>query len=215
MFEKLTNSKINEIADWIIRLVVINVMVVFFSLGIVTIYPAFLAGYKLFSDYVKQKETKMFKDFFKYFKQDLLKKVGFGFIIFLVFLLGYLNARYYFLSLENNQSSFYVFGYYISLSLIAIWTVITFYSLVSFSIFPKLSVFRLFKLSFYLAGKFYWLTLLWVVIIIGPPFLIIIYLPRLAPVILVFFGISMPLIFSVLLTRRVVAYLEKLGDYHG
>ncbi len=62
MFEKLVNSRINDVADWIIRIIMINVMIIFFSLAVVTIYPAISAGYNMFHDYVEKKNTRLFKD---------------------------------------------------------------------------------------------------------------------------------------------------------
>ncbi|MCD6482156.1 MAG: hypothetical protein J7K80_00270, partial [Candidatus Izimaplasma sp.] len=60
-FEKLVNSKINVFADWIIRLVMINLMIIVSSLLIITIYPALTAGFNLFHDYINGKNPKLFR----------------------------------------------------------------------------------------------------------------------------------------------------------
>ena len=212
MFEKLVNSRINEVADWIIRLIVLNVMIVFFSLAIVTIYPAFSAGYNMFNDYVSKKNPRLFKDYYRYFKEALGKKILLGLIIVVVFLLGYMNIRYYNLYLADNSTLFYTIGYYISLGLLAIWFAMTMYSIIVVRVTTKIKLLYLFKLSFFLAGKYYFRTLLIVSITIAPFFLL---LTPITTMVFIFMGLSIPLLLNVLLTRRAVEYLEKLGERNG
>lgn len=214
MFEKIVNSKINEIADWIIRLIMLNIMMIFFSLAIVTIYPAISAGYSMFSDYTNKKNPKLFKDYFLYFKEALGRKILLGLIIVLVFGLAYLNIRYYDLSLTESSSSFYLVGYYISLALIAMWTATTFYTIVVIKVKPRIKFINLFKLSFFLAGKFYLITLLLVIIALIP-FMMILFASTISPLFFIFMGLSIPSVLAALVTRKATRYLEKLGEVNG
>ncbi|MFP4478044.1 MAG: DUF624 domain-containing protein [Candidatus Izemoplasmatales bacterium] len=214
MFNKLFNSKLNEIADWIIRLIVLNVMMIFFSLAIVTIYPAISAGYNMFSDYTSQKNPPLFKGYFKYFKTELLRKIFIEIIIAFVFFLAYLNIRYYDVSLEQTQSGFYLIGYYISLALIAIWTATSFYTIVVVKVRPSVRFGNLFKLAFYLAGKFYLTTLLLVTIVLIP-FLLIVLASTISPLVFIFMGLSIPVLLGALVTKKAVRYLEGLNNTHG
>lgn len=214
MFEKLVNSKINDVADWIIRLIILNIMMIFFSLAIITIYPAISAGYNMFSDYANKKNPKLFKDYFKYFKEAFGRKVILGIIIVAIFFLAYLNIRYYDISLEQNSSSFYLIGYYITLALMAIWTATTFYTIVVARVKPRMKYFNLFKLSFFLAGKFYFVTLLLVMIALIP-FMLILFASTISPLIFIFMGLSIPMLLGALATKRAVRYLERLGETNG
>jgi len=214
MFDKIMNSKINEVADWIIRLFILNFLIIFFSLGIITIYPALSAGYNMFNDYANKKSPKLFSGYFKYFKEALGYKIILNIIIVLVFLLGYLNIRYYDLSLKDNSTTFLLIGYYVSLALVAMWAATTFYSIVVFRVNTKVKFFNLLKLSFYLAGKYYFLTLLIVITVIAPAILILLN-NSITTFIFVFLGVSVPLIFQVLITKPVVRYIEKIGDKNG
>jgi len=214
MFEKLVNSKINEIADWIIRLIMLNVMMIFFSLGVVTVYPAISAGYAMLNDYAENKNPRLFVDYFRYFKQNIGKKIVLEIILVAGFLLAYLNIRYYDLSIQANPTTFLWAGYYISLALIAILFAITLFSVIVLRVKGDIRLGRLFKMSIFLAGKYYWITVLLVTVTFSP-FLLILYPNALTSLIFIFLGLSLPLLLNVLLTKRVVRYLEKLGENNG
>ena len=208
MFEKLVNSRINEVADWIIRLIVLNVMMIFFSLGVITIYPAISAGYNMFNDYTNKRNPKLFKDYFRYFKEAIGRKIILELIILTVAFLGYMNMNYY-KNITEELSIFNLIGYYVSFGLLAIWIAMTMYSLVVVRVFPRLKFIQVFKLSFLLSGKYYLITLLLVVISISPIFLL---LTPITSLILVFMGVSIPLLLNALITRGAVEYVEKLGE---
>ncbi len=208
-FEKLANSKINVFADWVIRLVMINLMIIVFSLPILTIYPAISAGYNMFHDYTNTKNPKLFRGYFGYFKSNLKRKILIGLIIVISIVVGFLNVRYYSTVLEQGASVFYLIGYYVTLALLATLYAISIYSLVVISVYPKSKLRNLFKLSFILAGKFYFRTLLLVIINTGV-ILLLIYPPT--AMIFIFMGMSIVLLIDALITRDVVVYLTTFGD---
>ncbi len=209
MFEKLFNSKINEIADWIIRLIMLNVMMIFFSLPIITVLPAVSAGYNMFNDYIEKKNPKLFKDYFRYLKEAFGRKVLLELVIILVFVLLYFNIRYYNLSLELRQTTFLLIGHYVSLALIAIWFAVALFSIIILRVYTKLKIIKFIKLAFFLAGKYYWITMVLVVITISP-FLLLAYPNALTGFAFIFFGLSISLLLNVLMTKRIVLYLESL-----
>ncbi|MBU1020838.1 MAG: DUF624 domain-containing protein [Firmicutes bacterium] len=211
-FERLVNSGINTVADWIIRLIMINIMIIFCSLLVVTIYPAFSAGYNLLHDYIEHKSPRMFHDYFTYFKTNIWRKILFGLLIFLVFGLGYSNIRYYTLIIEEQLNWFNRLGYYVTLALLATAYAVTLYSLVVMYVNPKLKFMNTIKLSFFLAGKYYFTTLALVLVNTIPLFLLF---SPLTTVVLVFAGISIPLTAHALLTRNALTYLEKIGENNG
>lgn len=207
-FDKVVNSKLNAVADWIIRLIMINIMIIFFSLPVVTLYPALSAGYNLLHDYSQQKDTKLFKGFWKYFKIGIGKKIIVEIVLLIVFLLGYSNIRYYTSIIEGNNL-FFLIGYYVSLALLAMVYGVSLYTLVVVKVNPKMRLLHIFKISFMLAGKFYFITML-LVIVNSIPFLLLFH--PITMLIFVFMGITIPLLLHVLLTKNAVFYLEGLGD---
>ena len=211
-FEKLVNSKINVFADWVIRLVMINLMIIVFSLPVLTIFPAISAGYNMFFDYTNGKDTKLFSGFFRYFKEGFTKKVVVGMIIGISVLLGILNVQYYSTVLETNKGAFFFIGYYVTLALLAALYAASFYSIVVVKVFPTTKLKNIVKLSFVLAGKFYFRTLLVVIINVGV-FALLIYPPT--AMFFIFMGVSIVLVADALITKDVVAYLMSLGERNG
>ena len=210
--EKLFNSKINAFADWVIRLVMINLMVIVFALPVLTIYPAISAGYNMFHDYTTGKEVKLISGFFNYFKQEIIKKMILGVIIGIAIVFGFLNVRYYSAVLELNSSTFYLIGYYVTLALLAILYASSLYSFVVVKVSPTIKLKNIFRLSLVLAGKFYFRTLL-LVIINSSVFLLLFFAPT--AMVFIFMGISIVLLLDVLVTKDVVIYLQGLGKDNG
>jgi len=211
-FEKLVNSKINVFADWVIRLVMINLMVIVFSLPVITIFPAISAGYHLMFDYTNGKNTKLFSGFFTYFRESIGKKMILGIIIGIAIIIGFLNVRYYTEVLKINPTVFYNIGYYVTLAMLAALYAGSFYSVVVITVYPYTKLRNIFKLSFVVAGKFYFRTLL-VVIVNTAVFLLLFYPPT--AMIFIFMGVSIVLLVDSLITRDVVTYLANLGEKNG
>ena len=211
-FDKLMNSKINAVADWIIRVVMINLMIIVFSLPIVTVFPAISSGYNVFYDYIHKKDVKMFKDFWKYFKESLGRKIMFGVIILIVFFLGFSNIQYYSTQLYEGETTFKFIGYYVSIALVAIAYAVTLYTPAVVKVFPKIKLINFFRVAFVLAGKYYVTTMLLVISNALP--LLLLFFPQLV-VVFIFGAISLALILNVLLTRKTVIYMESFGDTNG
>ncbi len=211
-FEKLVNSKINRIADWIIRLIVLNVLMIATSLAVITIYPSLVAGYNMFNDYINDRDTKLFKGYFSYFKENFVRKVIVSIIIILVAFIGITNVMYYNDTLAETNNLFYSVGYFATLSLLAIFYAVTMYTFVVVRVNSKMRYTSLFKLSFYLAGKNFLITILLVFVNSIP--IVLLFFPRLLSVIILV-GLSLPMSLNALLTNGVVRYLEDLGEKNG
>ncbi len=210
MFDNSIYAKLNDIADWIIRVVMLNLMMILFSLPVITIYPAFSAGYNMFIDYVEKKNTRLFRDYFRYFKESLGQKTVFSVVIILSYLLAYLNIRYYHEYLKAGPNLFYTIGYYVSLALMAMWTATVFYSIVVYKVKPKLALMDLLKISFYMAGKFFWVTMLLVIIALSPA-LLILFLSPFTSMVFIIAGVSLPMLLAAVVTRQSVNYLRELS----
>jgi len=207
--EKKIFTILNTIADWIIRFVVINVIVITLSIPIITLYPAMSAGYNLFHDYSNKDEVKLFSGYFEHLKKDFFKKLFIGILLFFLLVLGYTNVTYYVDILNEQNHWFYITGYYVTTIFLVVAIVVTLLSVTVVKVYPKVKYMNIFKLSFFVAGKFFFRTILLIVITVLPFALLII--PATA-IIFVFGGISLPLYLNVIITKPIVIYLEKLGE---
>lgn len=208
-FERFINSKLNAFADWFGRLIVINIMIIFFSLPLITIFPAVSAGYNLLHDYVLHKNPRLVRDYIMYFRENIGKKILLNMIYTLILVLGILNVRYYLIVLEDDPSVFYTFGYYVMLALLTVLYAVIVYSIIVIKVIPKIKLINLFKVSLVVAGKFYFTSVALVVLTISPVLLI---LTPITSLILVFMGVSIPLTINVIITRRAVFYIEGIGE---
>lgn len=208
-YEKSFYQKINTVADWIIRLIVINVLMVLTSLPLITLFPSLSAGYKLFYEYKHKNETKLFKSYFQFFKEDFMRKLQIGLILIVVLIIGYFNVTYYVDVLKDNEQLFYQIGYYITFAFLFVALVITLYTLPIINIYPKLPLTLMMKLAFALSGKFFLRTLLLFVIHVIPFALL---LTPLTTLILVFMGFSLPMVLAVIVHEKASDYIISLGE---
>ena len=166
--EKKIFSIMNTIADWIIRFVVVNIIVITLSLPIITLYPAMSAGYNLFHDYANKDEVNLFRGYFGHFKKDFFKKLLIGFLLLVLIFLGYSNVTYYVDILNQQNHWCYIAGYYITSIFLVVAIVVTLLSITVVKVYPKIKYMNIFKLSFFVAGKYFFRTILLIVITVLP-----------------------------------------------
>jgi len=207
VYEKSLYQKINTVADWIIRIIVINILMIFTSLLIVTIYPSISAGYKLFHQFIHKDEEKLFKGYFKFFLEDIGKKIGIGLIFIVVLVLGYINTTYYVDGLNEQSNWLYLIGYYVTLAFLVSAFIVTLYTLSVLYVVPKAKVTLMFKLAFYLSGKYFLRTVL-LVLTTAVPFVLL--MTPITQLIFVFAGLSIPVLLNALITNQIVEYVEGL-----
>lgn len=207
-FENPLVQKINMIADWILRVVVINFLVILFSIPIVTMFNAFQTGYQMFFDYLHKKETKLFSGFFTYFKAHFKKRLLLGLLMAMFLLLGYLNVTYYVDTLNNGTNLFSTIGYYVTISFLVGAYIVTLYLFPVSFVYPTMKFRLMIKLAFFVSGKYAFRTMLLIVSTLLP--FALLFIPG-ASLILIFAGVSLWLIIAVLITSNVIDYLERLG----
>ncbi len=210
-YEKSFYQKINTIADWVIRIIMINVLMILTSIPLITLFPSLAAGYKLLYEYKHKNETKLFKTYFLFFKTDFMRKLQIGIILIVVLLIGYFNVTYYVDILRENENLFYQMGYYITFAFLFVALVITLYTLPIVNIYPQLNLTLMMKLAFALSGKYFLRTLVLFVIHLIPFALM---LTPFTSLIMVFAGLSLPMILSVLIHEKASLYLISLGEKH-
>lgn len=208
-FDKLMNSKINTVADWIIRIVMINILVILCSLPIVTIFPAFVSGYSVFADYIDKKDTKLFSSFFFHFRKNLGRRVLFGVVILVLSYIFLSNAIFYNTLASDTGDWFYTAGYFVTFILIAMLYALLLYTLVVYYELPSVKLKVLFKLALYLAGKYYIITIGLVMINLIPLFML---LTAVTSVLFVFSGVSIPLLIHAIVTKPARQYIKNIGE---
>lgn len=208
-YEKSLYQKINSIADWIIRIIMINVLMILTSIPLITLFPSLAAGYKLFYEYKKKNETKLFKSYFSFFKENFMRKLQIGLILIVLVLIGLFNTMYYVDILKSNESIFFQFGYYITLAFLFGSFVVTLYTLPIVMIYPNLQLTIMLRLALALSGKYFFRTLLLLVIQLIP-FLLL--LTPITTLLLVFMGLSLPIILSMIVHEKATQYIISLGE---
>lgn len=210
-YEKSLYQKINTIADWVIRIIVINVLMILTSIPLITLFPSLAAGYKLLYEYKHKNETKLFKTYFLFFKTDFMRKLQIGIILIAVLFIGYINVTYYVDILRESDNLFYQIGYYITFLFLFVALVITLYTLPIVNIYPRLNLSLMMKLAFALSGKYFLRTLLLFIVHLIPFALM---LTPFTSLIMVFAGLSLPMILAVLIHEKASLYLISLGEKH-
>lgn len=207
--EKTFFQKLNTISDWIIRIVMVNVLMIITSLPIITIYPSLAAGYDLMHEYSEKNESNLFKGYFGYFIKHLKLKLILGFILFFLLFMGFYNVTYYVEILKTNESLFYQIGYYMTFGFLVVAIVVTLYTLTVIHVYPNIKLRSIIKLSFFVSGKYFLRTILLVIVNLIP---FVLWLTPITMLIFIFAGLSIPIILNVLITKPVVFYLKELGE---
>lgn len=208
MFDKPFFHKLNYIADWILRIVTINLILIVATLLVFTLYPSLYAAFKLFKDWRYGKNTLIFSGFWSYFKENLKKKFQISLIFILILLLGIYSMISYDSFIEENSGVIYLIGYYVVLLFLIMFVLITLYTIPVLIYFKEVDMTNLFKLSLYVMGKYFIITLLLSVLWIIP--ILLIFIPQFM-VIYVIAGLSLTVLLWVLVSNPIFKFLERIS----
>ncbi|CDR31255.1 Predicted integral membrane protein [Acholeplasma oculi] len=206
-FESGFYQKLNTFADWVLRITVINIMIILTSLPVVTIYPALLAGYKLYHKYLNKEEVPMIKSYFKFFTENFGKKMQIGLVLAFALILGFVNVTIYQDFLQTNPNPFNVIGQYVMIIMVLSVVFVSMFTLPLMITYPNTDTWLLIKFAFFLSGKYVIKTVLAVLIMLIP------FLMLLHPItifIFLFAGLSTPVCLYALLFKKVVTFVEGL-----
>jgi uncharacterized membrane protein YesL len=208
-YDKTLYQKLNTFADWVIRLVMINILIIVTSLPVITLYPALLAGYKMFHKYINKEEVPIFKSYFTYFGENFGSKIKIGLILAAAIFVGAVNTTIYNEFLEANPSPFNLVGQYVMIIMVLSVIFVTMYTFPLMLTYPNTNVWLLIKFSFFLSGKFILRTFSAILILFIP---ILLLVHPLLILILVFVGMSTMVLLYALVFRKVVEYVEGLDQ---
>ncbi|VEU80304.1 YesL family protein [Haploplasma axanthum] len=207
--EKKMHTIINTASDWVLRVILINFLVIATSLLIITILPAFQAGYRLFSDYLEKNEENIFKAYFKYLKEDFWNKVILGTMTLVLIVIAVVSNLHYQNMIRTEPKIIAYLGFFVTLVMGVTIILISLYFPLAFTMSDKKNIDYIFKLSFYLAGKYIVRTILLVIIAITPGLLL---LTSTTILLLVFCGIALPILSNVIITSKPRLFLKKLME---
>jgi uncharacterized membrane protein YesL len=201
-FEKFVNSAFFRYADLLFKIVFVNVMVVIFSLPIITFIPALVAGYEQIKSFIEEKETPLFKSYIKSFKKNFSRNFFVGLIVMIVIGLLGLNIQSYYLQIEKGMM--YIIGLYISLILLFFILIMTLHIPLSCVYFPHLNTKGILKISFYIGMKYIFTSITLLI-----PLVMTILLASYSFPIYTFIGIGIPIYISLKLSIRIYKKLER------
>lgn len=205
--EKPFFQKINQISDWILRLVIINTLVIITILPVITLFLGLSTGYNTLRDLWKKQEKGLFRTYFNHLKHRTLYKILLGFLIGLLILIGYLNMTYYVDLIEDAPTLFYQAGYYITLFFVVMMLAVSLYLLPIVYVKPNLGIKAAIKLSFYIAGKYILRTMF---MLLTPAILLLLLLTSFTSMIFVLFGVSGWIMVMAIITDRVVDDVKEM-----
>ena len=98
------HNKLNDVGEWIYRLIFLNFLWMGFSilgLGVLGIFPATNALFSVLRKYLlNKKDVKIASDFYHFYRKDFLKSNVLGFILTLIATVIWIDFRY-FMSITN------------------------------------------------------------------------------------------------------------------
>jgi uncharacterized membrane protein YesL len=208
MFEKPFFHKLNLIADWILRIVILNIFLVFSTLLVVTLYPGISASYKLFKEWKQGENTPIFGGFWKYFKEDFKRKISISIILILIIAIGVYSLITYNEFIKENSGTIYLVGYFVVLIFLIGFVLVTLFTIPVMLYFKEINLTNIYKISLYVMAKYFYITLLVSVLWIIPA--ILLYFPKLM-VIYVIAGLSLTVLLWVLVSAPIFRFLERIS----
>lgn len=202
-------QKLNTVSDWILRIILINFLMIICSLPIVTLYPAIVAGYKMYTNYLDKREVPIFKGYFEAFKENFGDKMSMGLFLAFGLFLGILNLTIYSDYLEINPNVFSVIGYYVMIILIILIAFVSVFTLPLMVVYPKTSFSLMLKFAFFLSGKYIFRTILAILIALIP---IVMFLTPITMVLFFFVGLSAPTVLYALLLKPVKQFIISIAE---
>ncbi len=190
-------------AEWITRLVYVNILWIVFTvlgLGIFGIMPATLAMLGIIKKWFKGKENvEVFKEFWQIYKKYFVKINVIGLIMFLIGVILWIDLRY-FNSLDGIQ--YFIIRY-------LIYMIITLYFIDLMYIFPITIQYQLKKLDIIKNALFFIFltpieTLQMVLGVVG-----VVFLFRFLPSLLPFLGISIPVFIITWISEKTFEKVEN------
>lgn len=154
-------SVINIISDWIIRIVIINLLIIICSLPLITLFPALISGYSVMDSYIQKKEVPLIKTYFLEFK----KYAVLGVILSIMFFLAYgINTFNYIYFINAEPLLINTIGIYVTMVLYIVITMMMININIIIVRQKETKLIPLINITFVYSIKFFFRTLILIVI---------------------------------------------------
>jgi len=154
--DRIINSKIYQFFDFVMRLVILNVLIFLVSLPLFTILAAITSGYTVVRKIAEDRGTSIFKEFFKSF----IKVLGKTAILSLLLLLGAMllvnSGVFFFQTLTDGVTN--VIGFLLTISISLMLIACLQHLPIVISYFPDLTTIDSVKLMFLFSVRYPSLT---------------------------------------------------------
>lgn len=210
MLEKPFFHRLNQIADWILRIVTLNLFLVTSTLLIFTFYPGIAACYRLFKDWCEGESTTIFGGFWTYFKEEIKMKLAISTILILVLLVGIFSMISYNAYIKEDAGLIYLIGYYVVLIFIIGFVMTTLFTIPIMIYFKNISLKNIYKLALYIFARYFPISLLVSILWIVP--FVLLLIPSLM-VIYVVAGLSLTILLWVLVSRPIFKFLKRIQQH--
>lgn len=229
MLRKILNSKAYKVVDFIVRLMLLNILLILISSSLfiiittfiddlkfywyyilliptaLTIYPCIVATTDVIKSYIIDKNTGLIKDFFKAFGKYYLKSLLISIILIVVIVL-FRNSYVYF-DTYKYDAPINMVGYIltISFSLILIFAFIHLSMVIVY--FKEINIIHAVKLSLIISFKELGITFILLLITVAS-----IVLSYFFQIYLILFSFSLVIYFYVLLTKKIYIKLSQTNQ---
>lgn len=196
-------SKVSRFFEWLFGIVVVNLLTIFLSIFVLTLFPAFTAAYATIDSFKDNGASHLLKTYFINFKKYLEKSFLIGLFVIIILAVAGFSMYFYKTRFEVTnwvgQAGFWAMGVVIFL--------VIFFSLHAHLLmmnFPTMTLMDTIRMSIFVCFRYILSTL----VLLGMFILMIIGF--IAFPIWILFGISLPILLSIKLTGGTYYYLRKI-----
>lgn len=200
--QKITNSKIYQFFDFIMRLILLNLLTLTFSLPIITIPTSVVACHDVIKQYINGGSTVVFRPFWESFKSNFKKTIILSIGILIIALLLANSVTFFYNNTING--GVYLFGFYLTLVIILVLLIILVNYPLTCIYFQNLRAIDYLKLSTLFGFKDLAISIIIVIIYVAFAYLGYLFIPF-----FIFGGISVPVYLILKISRKHYYHISK------
>ena len=197
---------ISNIAEWLYRILTLNILVLITSALVITFFPSIFAGFRLLDDYKNDIHKNVFKGYFAYLFDELPRRIIQGVLFLLVFLIGGTSIYFYVFVIEQNIIG--LIGFAFVLLIVLLTVIIMLYAILISNVYPKTTIRTIISQALFLAGKFILRTILLCIALV---ILFLMFLNITTIILFMLSGVGLFLFLFVLVAQKPMDYIFNLS----
>lgn len=99
--EKFVNSKAFAFFDWLLKLLLLNILTTITSIGIITFLPSLIACFQSIKDYKDGSNKNVFSTYFSNFKDCFKRSIGISILFIVITIILYISLMYYYQNIDD------------------------------------------------------------------------------------------------------------------